>query len=173
MVKQTHRFISSVPDLLYAVSNTPGWFQCGHGPGNHWGLEAEVGRHRPTSAWCAEHTLELAGQARARGTIFASLVTVARPSSRGELPVLSSVGFLVRPLRGRRERDSGDYLPPRQGSPETPPGARPLDPASKKPIPEGIARPVRLQAALELKNSTNTGARTCGATSWVWPCRVR
>src|SRR5438045_2780563 len=31
-------------------------------------------------------------------------------------------------------RKSGDYLPPRQGPPETPPGAAPLDPAFKKPI---------------------------------------
>src|SRR5258707_7093062 len=30
-----------------------------------------------------------------------------------------------------------------------------------------------LQAALELKNSTNTGARTSAATSCVWPSRVR
>ncbi len=41
---------------------------------------------------------------------------------------LSSVGFLVRPLRDEgRERDSGD-------TPETPPGAAPLDPAFKKPL---------------------------------------
>ena len=31
-------------------------------------------------------------------------------------------------------RKSGDYLPPRQGPPETPPGAAPLDPAFKKPM---------------------------------------
>src|SRR2546423_15197038 len=43
-------------------------------------------------------------------------------------PFLLSVGFLVRPLRGRRERDSGD-------TPETPPGAAPLDPAFKNPYP--------------------------------------
>src|SRR6266536_2150159 len=31
-------------------------------------------------------------------------------------------------------RKSGDYLPPRQGPPETPPGAAPLDPTFKKPL---------------------------------------
>src|SRR5439155_299874 len=67
------------------------------------------------------------------------------PASKKPIPErggnLSGVGFLVRPLRGRRERDSGDYLPPRQGPPETLPGALPLDPASKKPIPERGGEP--------------------------------
>ena len=51
----------------------------------------------------------------------------------------------VRPLRGRRERDSGGpfTLSPRQRSPETPPGALPLDSTSKKPIPERPQTPAK------------------------------
>src|SRR6266702_3544010 len=63
---------------------------------------------------------------------------------------LSSVGFLVRPLRGRRERDSGD-------TPETPLGALPLDPTSKKPIPES-PHPTP-EGEKELGDTPNPGRR--------------
>src|SRR6266496_1592440 len=70
-----------------------------------------------------------------------SLVSIVPPSCVFTLESYSSLYITIRPLRGRRERDSGDYLPPRQGPPETPPGALPLDPASKKPIPESTPAP--------------------------------
>jgi len=60
-------------------------------------------------------------------------------SFRGTAGALKCRFFSAPPSGAKGERDSGDYLPPRQGSPETPPGALPLDPASKKPIPERTA----------------------------------
>src|SRR5438046_1452941 len=87
-----------------------------------------------------------------------SLVSIVPPSCVFTLESYSSLYITIRPLRGRRERDSGDYLPPRQGPPETPPGALPLDPASKNlylkglPVPqtpaEGTTSPLHSPMAL-------------------------
>src|SRR2546423_3614659 len=72
-----------------------------------------------------------------------SLVSIVPPSCVFTLESYSSLYITIRLLRGRRERDSGGpfTLSPRQRSPETPPGALPLDPASKKPIPESTPAP--------------------------------
>src|SRR6266568_8501065 len=78
-------------------------------------------------------------------------------------------------------RKSGDYLPPRQGPPETPPGAAPLDPAFKKPLlvsppdPGGrTASPCYLSPRQGSPCSTVTSIRTLavGARE-VAPCSGR
>ncbi|SRR6266536_1726036 len=55
-------------------------------------------------------------------------------SPRQGLPALTSIGFLVRPFGGEWRKEIRGLPAPRQGPPETPPVAAPLDPAFEKTI---------------------------------------